>query len=54
MLLGCERYIGKELTSSIITRDGWSEEGGLEDPNPGIDLDYRSHVGLFTVLLGIS
>ena len=44
----------KELTSSILTRDGWSAEGRFKNPNPGIDLDYHRHVGLFTVLLGIS
>jgi hypothetical protein len=46
--------MSKELISSILTRNGWFTEGGFKDPNPGIDLDYHSHVGLFTVLLGIS
>lgn len=40
--------------SSILTRDGWFTEGGFENPNPGFDLDHYSHVGLFTVLLGVS
>jgi len=44
----------KELTSSILTRDGWSAEGRFKNPNPGSDFDYYSYVGLFTVLLGIS
>jgi len=52
--MGDEIHMKLELTYSILTRDGWITEGDFEDPNSGFDLDYHSHVGLFTVLLGIS